>query len=40
MSTDSLMRSSAVMAAGTAVSRVLGFVRAAILVTAIHNARL
>ncbi|GAB2678435.1 murein biosynthesis integral membrane protein MurJ [Thalassiella azotivora] len=35
MSTESLMRSSAVMAAGTAVSRVLGFVRAAILVTAI-----
>jgi putative peptidoglycan lipid II flippase len=33
--TDSLLRSSAVMAAGTAVSRVLGFVRAVVLVAAI-----
>ena len=35
MNTATVMRSSAVMAAGTAVSRVLGFVRAAVLVAAV-----
>jgi hypothetical protein len=37
--TEKVMRSSGVMAAGTAVSRLLGFVRAAVLVAAVQPSR-